>query len=80
MGERRLLQAKSRVLLLAIGGIAFASLLTNSVLAQEPPKYQVDAAWPRELPNNWIMGQVGGMAVDRLDHIWVLQRPGSARR
>jgi DNA-binding beta-propeller fold protein YncE len=45
--------------------------------AQEPPKYQVDPAWPKELPNNWIMGQVGGMAVDKHDHIWVLQRPGT---
>jgi hypothetical protein len=46
-------------------------------VAQEPPKYQVDPSWPRELPNNWIMGQVGGMAVDKHDHIWVLQRPGT---
>jgi hypothetical protein len=44
---------------------------------QAPPSYQVDASWPKELPNNWIMGQVGGMAVDRQDHVWVLQRPGS---
>jgi DNA-binding beta-propeller fold protein YncE len=45
--------------------------------AQAPPTYKVDTSWPKELPNNWIMGQVGGMAVDRQDHIWVLQRPGS---
>lgn len=45
--------------------------------AQQIPKYKVDASWPKELPNNWIMGQVGGMAVDRHDHIWVLQRPSS---
>ena len=45
--------------------------------AQAPPAYKVDASWPKQLPNNWIMGQVGGMAVDRQDHIWVLQRPGS---
>ena len=37
----------------------------------------MDPAWPQELPNNWIMGQVGGMAVDKHDHIWVLQRPGT---
>jgi DNA-binding beta-propeller fold protein YncE len=43
----------------------------------QPPQYQVDATWPRELPNSWIMGQVGGMAVDKHDHIWVLQRPGT---
>jgi hypothetical protein len=45
--------------------------------AQAPPAYKIDAAWPKQLPNNWIMGQVGGMAVDRQDRIWVLQRPGS---
>jgi len=45
--------------------------------AQTPPSYKVDASWPKQLPNNWIMGQVGGIAVDRQDHIWVLQRPGS---
>ena len=48
-----------------------------ATLAQAPPAYKVDASWPKQLPNNWIMGQVGGMAVDRQDHIWVLQRPGS---
>jgi hypothetical protein len=52
-------------------------LLVGSCSAQDPPKYQVDASWPKELPNNWIMGQVGGMAVDRHDHIWVLQRPST---
>ena len=41
------------------------------------PAYKVDAGWPKELPNNWIMGQVSGIAVDREDHVWVLQRPGS---
>ena len=47
----------------------------GTAVAQEPPKLKVDPSWPKELPNNWIMGQVGGMAVDRHDHIWVLQRP-----
>jgi len=46
-------------------------------LAQDAPKYRVDPSWPQELPNNWIIGQVGGMAVDREDHVWVLQRPAS---
>src|SRR5437879_12829837 len=41
------------------------------------PSYKVDAEWPRQLPNNWVMGQVSGIAVDRQDHVWVLQRPGS---
>jgi hypothetical protein len=57
-------------LLLALGNFATAK-------AQAPPTFRVDASWPKQLPNNWIMGQVGGLAVDSHDHIWVLQRPGS---
>jgi DNA-binding beta-propeller fold protein YncE len=51
--------------------------LTLSALAQEakPPRYEVDAGWPKPLPNNWLLGQVGGLAVDKHDHIWVNQRP-----
>ena len=74
------------------GGFAMISLSKNvklfvlcivaigvcrSAMAQEQPSYKVDAAWPKQLPNNWIMGQVSGIAVDREDHVWVMQRPGS---
>src|SRR5512147_1228564 len=38
------------------------------------PIFELDAAWPK-LPNNWVMGQTPGVAVDRHDHIWVLHRP-----
>jgi hypothetical protein len=41
------------------------------------PAFRVDAAWPKPLPNGWILGQVSGVAVDAEDHVWVLQRPGS---
>ena len=60
---------------LALGMLVLTA--SEKVSAQNPPKFQVDPSWPKELPNNWIMGQVGGMAVDRHDHIWVLQRPRS---
>jgi DNA-binding beta-propeller fold protein YncE len=39
------------------------------------PGFVVDAAWPQPLPNNWRLGQVGGLFVDRHDHIWVYNRP-----
>jgi DNA-binding beta-propeller fold protein YncE len=61
-------------------GIALLILLGCCALAtraQEVPKYRVEPFWPQQLPNNWIMGQIGGLAVDREDHIWVLQRPAS---
>ncbi len=72
-------QNKFTIVLLSFG-LASAILLSAFTLpsyAQDPPKYRVDPFWPQELPNNWIIGQVGGLAVDREDHIWVLQRPAS---
>jgi hypothetical protein len=41
------------------------------------PRFEVDAAWPKPLPNRWLMGQAAGVAVDAHDHIWVVQRPKS---
>jgi len=41
------------------------------------PRLAVDPYWPKPLPNKWILGQIGGIAVDSHDHIWVYQRPGT---
>ena len=35
-----------------------------SGFAADIPTFAVDASWPKPLPNNWIMGQVGGLTVD----------------
>jgi hypothetical protein len=45
--------------------------------AGEIPTFAVDASWPKPLPNNWILGQVGGITVDVQGHIWVIHRPRS---
>ena len=45
--------------------------------AQTAPQLQVDPFWPKPLPNNWLLGQVSGVAVDSRDHIWIVQRPAS---
>lgn len=45
--------------------------------ATVPPDFQVDPYWPKALPNNWIIGQVSGVAVDKRDHIWIVHRPAS---
>jgi DNA-binding beta-propeller fold protein YncE len=45
--------------------------------AGDVPTFAVDASWPKPLPNNWIIGQVGGITVDGQGHIWVIQRPRS---
>jgi DNA-binding beta-propeller fold protein YncE len=39
------------------------------------PRFEVDPTWPKLLPGRWLMGQAAGVAVDRHDHIWVIQRP-----
>jgi hypothetical protein len=31
------------------------------------PQFQVDPFWPKPLPNNWILGQVSGIATDKSD-------------
>jgi DNA-binding beta-propeller fold protein YncE len=41
------------------------------------PAFKVDAGWPKPLPENWIPGQVAGIAVAGDDTIWVIHRPGT---
>ena len=45
--------------------------------AGEIPTFAVDPSWPKPLPNNWIIGQVGGITTDSKGNIWVFQRPRS---
>jgi hypothetical protein len=39
------------------------------------PRYKVDSFWPQALPHQWQIGQVPGIAVDKDDNIWIVQRP-----
>ena len=40
------------------------------------PIFQFDPTWPKmPLPNRWLVGNVAGVYVDALDHIWIVQRP-----
>jgi hypothetical protein len=39
------------------------------------PKFVVDPTWPQPLPHSWLLGQVGGLYVDKHDHVWVYNRP-----
>src|SRR4051812_19131738 len=55
--------------------LAMAALATSPAFAEDVPRFQVEASWPKPLPNNWILGQVAGIATDKLDRIWVVQRP-----
>jgi DNA-binding beta-propeller fold protein YncE len=59
--------------------VMFGALLLAATMPAraQSPAFRVDPFWPKPLPNNWVLGQVGGMAVDAQDNIWVFQRPRS---
>src|SRR5262245_1671410 len=63
--------------------LLFVSLLSVAAVialeAQSPPKaptFEVDPKWP-QIPNNWVLGEVTSISVDRNDRIWVLHVPQS---
>ena len=41
------------------------------------PRFEVDPHWPKQLPNQWIIGAVAGVAVDLRDHVWIVHRPST---
>jgi hypothetical protein len=68
-----------------IGAIVVALILTvspriaTSQATRKPsvPAFQVDAFWPKPLPNDWVVGNVVGVAVDSHDNVWITHRPRS---
>jgi DNA-binding beta-propeller fold protein YncE len=75
-----------RNLLVVTAGLAVAvpvaTLSNGGTQAQAPttagrvPVFEVDLAWPK-LPNNWVVGHVASVAVDRFDHVYLLHRPNT---
>jgi DNA-binding beta-propeller fold protein YncE len=62
--------------LAVLAGLGLLALCV-SLVAQEQtaPKFKYDPDWPKPLPNKWKMGGVTGLAVDKDDNVWVLDRP-----
>ena len=58
-------------------GTAWLDRLSAEQDDSQVPSYQVDPAWPRPLPNRWLVGAVAGVAVDKKDHVWIVHRPGT---
>src|SRR5262245_45794443 len=58
-------------------GVVILGMAVATTAADDVPRFQVDPSWPKTLPNNWILGQASGVAVDDRDHVWVLHRPRS---
>ena len=71
------LRMASYAVLISFGALAlYDGLLAQAITA---PKYKFDADWPKPLPNKWKMGGVTGLAVDKNDDVWVLNRPNDLR-
>ena len=61
---------------LMLGGCAAPDAGNAAASASgEGPAFEVDPTWPRELPNDWILGAVTGVFVDARDHVWVTHLP-----
>src|SRR4029450_773386 len=70
-----------------VAPVALAGAAAIWVVAQAPapvgraqgvqvPIFEYDPTFPKPLPENWAIGPIGGLAVDRQDHLYVVQRPG----
>src|SRR5713101_9897330 len=58
-------------------GVAVAVVeTTTAAQANRPqvPRFEPDPLWSQQLPNKWVTGQVGGVAVDSHDNVWVFHR------
>ena len=46
----------------------------GQAVPEDVPRFRVDPFWP-SLPNDWMLGQAAGVAVDADDHVWLVHRP-----
>jgi hypothetical protein len=53
---------------------ALAALATAQTTNTKVPVFEADPTFPK-LPNNWVLGNVAGVAVDRHDNVWLIHRP-----
>lgn len=64
-------------LVLALGAWSGHATTGAAQTERRAPTYQVDPAWPKPLPDRWLVGAIAGVAVDARDHVWIVHRPGT---
>ena len=70
-------------LLVAVAAVAAFSwfdssraALGSAAVQSDAPRFEYDPSWPKlPLPNQWILGEVGGIGVDAKGNVFVIQRP-----
>jgi DNA-binding beta-propeller fold protein YncE len=60
-----------------IFGAAVALIAAAQANRPQIPRFEPDPLWSEALPNKWVTGQVGGLAVDSHDNLWVFHRPAT---
>ena len=65
--------ARSSMLGLAVL-VAAASARSAGADQSNVPRFVVDPYWPKPLPDRWVTGSVGGVCVDRQDHVFGVNR------
>ena len=65
-----------KALVAPIAAAAAATLtLAAALLAQgRAVRYEADSNWPKPLPDQWVLGGLGGVCVDAQDHVFILNR------
>ena len=64
-------------LILAVGLGSAMFEKTAQAQAAGVPNFDWDPLFFQDLPNRWTTGQVGGISVDKQDHIWIAHRPAT---
>ena len=67
---KRILFTLSVMCGLGIAGIAQTG-------SKQAPIFEVDAFWPKPLPNHWVTGSTIGLSVDAQDRVWTIHRPNT---
>ncbi len=75
--KRRVWLIGSCLTVLSAAGIGFVELTAAAQVARQVPQFDPDPLWSQALPNKWVSGQVGGVAVDSHDNLWVFHRPAT---
>jgi len=76
-GGDAIMTARFLVTAAASVALALAALSLGPSPSQAQNKahrYEVDSAWPKPLPDRWVIGGLGGVCVDAQDHVVILNR------
>ena len=69
------LRAALAALLAAVLAVGTAACTTPAALTGAgAPSYAADVNWPQPLPDQWVLGGLGGVCVDARDHVYILNR------